>query len=124
MGAAGRGGRAMTTLGVRVDGEALPGEEAIAFWKRFSAWMDAHPGDLAGFAAQEKLASVHPEMQDGAPVLVASRTAAQRPYASAPTARGPSSEKPASGSRDIHGPGGKSGARGARAAAPGKNRGR
>lgn len=66
-----------------VDGEALPTEEAIAFWKRFSAWMDEHPGDLAGFAKTEGLSSVTPEMHSGAPVLVASRTAAQKPYTTA-----------------------------------------
>jgi hypothetical protein len=74
----------MTTLRVLVDGEAMPGEEGIAFWKRFSTWMEEHAGDLAGFAKSEGLASVHPEMHGGAPVLVASRTAAQKPYTSAP----------------------------------------
>lgn len=68
---------------VLVDGQALPTEEAIAFWKRFSAWMDEHPGDLAGFARTEGLSSVTPEMHSGAPVLVASRTAPQKPYTTA-----------------------------------------
>ena len=71
-------------LRVLVDGEAMPPEEAIAFWKRFSLWMDEHQGDLGGFAKSEGLASVQPEMHSGAPVLVASRTAAQKPYTSAP----------------------------------------
>jgi hypothetical protein len=66
-----------------VDDEALPADEAAALWKRFSAWMDSHPGDLAGFAAAEGFASVHPEIHDGAPVLVASRTRPQRAYAPA-----------------------------------------
>jgi hypothetical protein len=70
----------MSVLRVILDGEPLPTAEAIAFWKRFSTWMDEHPGDLAGFAKGEGLASVHPEMHDGGPVLVASRTAPQRPY--------------------------------------------
>jgi hypothetical protein len=74
----------MTTLAVLVDGEPLPNEEAVAFWKRFSAWMDEHPGDLGGFAKSEGLASVQPEMHGGAPVLVASRTGVQKPYTSAP----------------------------------------
>ncbi|HEY1690971.1 MAG TPA: hypothetical protein VGG39_02350 [Polyangiaceae bacterium] len=75
----------MSLLRVLVDGEALPTEEGIAFWKRFSAWMDEHPGDLAGFAKGEGLTSVVPEMHAGAPVLVASRTASQKPYTTAPT---------------------------------------
>ena len=74
----------MSLLRVLVDGEPLPNEEAIAFWKRFSAWMDEHPGDLAGFAKGEGLSSVTPEMHSGAPVLVASRSAPQKPYTSAP----------------------------------------
>ena len=74
----------MSLLQVLVDGVALPTEEAIAFWKRFSAWMDEHPGDLAGFAEGEGLSSVVPEMHSGAPVLVASRTAPQKPYTTAP----------------------------------------
>jgi hypothetical protein len=73
----------MSLLRVLVDGEALPTTDAIAFWKRFSAWMDEHHGDLGGFAASEGLASVTPEMQDGAPVIVASRSIPQRPYAPA-----------------------------------------
>jgi hypothetical protein len=71
-------------LRVLVDGKALEREDAVAFWKRFSAWMDAHEGDLAGFARSEGLLSVQPEMHDGTPVLVASRSAKQRPYATAP----------------------------------------
>ena len=73
----------MSTLRVVVDGQPLPTEEAIAFWKRFSAWMDEHPGDLGGFATSEGLASVQPEMHDGSPVLSASRSAPQKPYTTA-----------------------------------------
>lgn len=72
-----------SVLRVLLDGEAMPAEEAIAFWKRFSAWMDEHQGDLGGFAKSEGLASVRPEMHSGAPVLVASRSAAQTPYTTA-----------------------------------------
>jgi hypothetical protein len=71
-------------LRVTVDGEPMPEDEGRAFWKRFSAWMEEHASDLAGFARAEGLASVHPEMHGGAAVLVASRTAAQKAYASAP----------------------------------------
>lgn len=73
-----------SVLRVLVDGEPMPAEEAVAFWKRFSTWMDEHEGDLGGFAKSEGLASVHPEMDSGAPVLVASRTGAQRAYTTAP----------------------------------------
>jgi len=74
----------MGGLRVVLDGEALPAQDAALLWSRFSSWMEAHPGDLAGFARSEGLASVHPEVHGGAPVLVASRTARQRPYAAAP----------------------------------------
>jgi hypothetical protein len=74
----------MGALRVLIDGEALENQEAIAFWKRFSEWMDEHPGDLAGFARSEGLSSVQPEMHDGVPVLVASHTARQHPYGVAP----------------------------------------
>jgi hypothetical protein len=50
--------------------------------------MEAHPSDLAGFARSEGLASVFPEVHAGGPVLVASRTASQRPYAVAPKRQG------------------------------------
>jgi hypothetical protein len=89
----------MSALHVILDGAALPDEEARAFWKRFSTWMDEHPGDLGGFARSEGLSSVHPEMQGGSPVLVASRTAAQRPYTAAPR------RAPPGGSRAVHAPG-------------------
>lgn len=84
----------MTALKVLVEGMALPDEEARALWQRFSAWMDANVGDLAGFARAEGFASLHPEMHGGAPVLVASRTANQRPYVSAPEKPGDSRRSP------------------------------
>jgi hypothetical protein len=71
-------------LRVLVDGEPLPAADATALWKRFSAWMEEHAGDLAGFAKGEGFASVHPEVHEGVPVLVASRTTPQRAYAPAP----------------------------------------
>jgi hypothetical protein len=77
----------MSLLRVLIDGAPLPDEEAIAFWKRFSGWMDENPSDLAGFAKSEGFASVTPEMHSGAPVLVASRSAPQKPYTSAPKKR-------------------------------------
>ena len=72
-------------LAVLVDGEPLPDEEARAFWGRFSDYMEAHRGDLKGFAQQEGFASVHPAMQSGRAVLEASRSAAQKAYVTAPT---------------------------------------
>ncbi len=67
---------------VRVDGVLLAPEDARAMWRRFSEHMEAHRGDLAGFAASEGFASVHPGMEGGEPLLVVSRTAAQGPYRS------------------------------------------
>ena len=82
-----------------MDGKPLLEDEARAFWQRFSAWMEEHAGDLAGFARAEGVASVHPEMHGGAPVLVASRTAPQKAYTTAPKkpaapAPGPRGPKP------------------------------
>jgi len=68
-------------LAVLVDGTPMVEKEALALWERFSAWMEEHRGDLAGFAVQEGYASVHPGVDGDQPVLRASRTAGQRPYA-------------------------------------------
>ena len=68
-------------LGVLVDGVPMPEPEALSFWERFSDWMEEHRGDLAGFAAKEGFASVHPGVDGDRPVLRASKTAGQRPYA-------------------------------------------
>jgi hypothetical protein len=73
----------MGELRVILDGVPMPAEEALAFWRRFSEWMEGHVGDLAGFAAAEGLQSVRPELHGGAPVLVASRSKPQAPYATA-----------------------------------------
>jgi hypothetical protein len=75
-------------LRVLVDGTPLAEPEARAFWQRFSAWMDEHKGDLGGFARAEGLASVNPELHAGEPVLIASRTAPQAAYTTAPSKRG------------------------------------
>ena len=71
----------MGDLAVYVDGEPLSTEDARALWLRFSEWMELHRGDLAGFASKEGFSSVHPGVENGRPVLHASRTAAQKPYA-------------------------------------------
>jgi hypothetical protein len=81
-------------LAVFVDGTPLPEAEARALWARFSAHMDLHKGDLAGFALAEGFASVHPESRRGQAVLVASRSSAQRAYGSEPEkAAGPRGKK-------------------------------
>ena len=74
-------------LRVLIDGSPLVDQDAAALWRRFSAWMDEHPGDLAGFAQSEGFASVHPELHRGDPVLIASRVAPQRSYTNASTPR-------------------------------------
>lgn len=74
-------------LGVLIDGIAIPAPDARSIWQRFSAWMEEHSGDLGGFARTEGFASVHPELHGGEPVLVASLSAPQRPYTSAPAKR-------------------------------------
>ncbi len=76
-----------------VDGVPLPEEEARALWARFSAHMDSHKGDLAGFARAEGFASVHPESRSGQAVLVASRSIAQRAYGEAAPDPRPSPKK-------------------------------
>jgi hypothetical protein len=71
------------SLRALVDGMPLPVAEARLLWERFSAWMETRAGDLAGFARAEGFASVHPELDGGCAVLVASRSEAQGPYAPA-----------------------------------------
>ena len=93
-------------LRVLVDGAELGEAEARDLWQRFSAWMDRHQGDLAGFARAEELASVHPEVHDGEPVLVASKSAPQRDYTTAPKRRGRDGRAPGSGSRPTQREGG------------------
>lgn len=56
-------------LVVLIDGKPLPVEEARALWKRFSAHMDVHQGDMAGFAKLCGYASVSPEAIKGQAVL-------------------------------------------------------
>jgi hypothetical protein len=74
-------------LGAFLDGEPLAEADARALWERFSAYMDAHKGDLHGFAAAEGYASVRPETRSGQAVLVLSRTAPQAPYGQTPVSR-------------------------------------
>lgn len=57
-------------LAALVDGRALPDAEARALWAAFSAWLDDHELDFAGFAAQRGWAKVKPEHRAGRAVLV------------------------------------------------------
>ncbi len=70
-------------LEVIVDGVPLPEGEARAFWQRFSAHMDEHKGDLAGFAIKEGFASVVPETGKTGARLRVSRSTPQPAYANA-----------------------------------------
>lgn len=57
-------------LAVLVDGVALDAEPARALWTEFSAHMDEHKGDMAGFAKKKGWQSVAPEFRQGKAVLV------------------------------------------------------
>jgi len=57
-------------LAVLVDGAALDEEAARALWTEFSAHMDEHKGDTAGFAKKKGWQSVLPEYRQGKAVLV------------------------------------------------------
>jgi hypothetical protein len=81
-------------LRVFIDGIPLAEPDARALWQRFSAWMEEHTGDLAGFAQAEGFASVHPELHGGEPALVASKSAPQQPYASALNKKAPGAASP------------------------------
>jgi hypothetical protein len=65
------------------DGEPLEPDEARELWRHFSAWMDEHPGDLAGFAAALGVTSVRPALDAKGAVLVVSSTEAQAAYGNA-----------------------------------------
>jgi hypothetical protein len=56
-------------LAVEIDGQALDPADAQAIWQRFSDFMESG-GDLAGFAAQEGVASVVTQIRAGAPTLI------------------------------------------------------
>jgi hypothetical protein len=57
-------------LAVLVDGAPLDPDAARALWTEFSAHMDEHRGDMAGFAKKKGWKSVAPEYQKGRAVLV------------------------------------------------------
>ncbi len=76
----GSGGQAGARLGAVIDGVAVPEDAARELWRKFSEYMEAHKGDLGGFAKAEGFASVHPRSDGGRAMLVFSRTAVQEPY--------------------------------------------
>jgi hypothetical protein len=59
-------------LAVLLDGKALGDEPARALWVEFSAYMDTHEGDFAGFAKLKGWHSVATEHRSGRAVLVVS----------------------------------------------------
>jgi len=79
------GGRPV--LAVLKDGAPLPDDEARTLWTAFSAHMDAHRGDMAGFAKQQGWHSVAPEYRKGQAVLVVSTTAEAAAAAQAAAAK-------------------------------------
>jgi hypothetical protein len=70
-----------------IDGVALPEEEGKALWREFSAHMDEHRGDMAGFAKKKGWVSVSPEHRGGKAVLLVQTTAA--PPEARPAKKGP-----------------------------------
>jgi hypothetical protein len=74
------------------DGEALEQDEARELWAHFSAWMDEHPGDLAGFASALGVTSVRPALDAKGAVLVVSTTEAQTAYGHAARLGGPAAK--------------------------------
>jgi hypothetical protein len=57
-------------LAVRIDGKELSPEEARALWQEFSAHLDEHTLDFAGFAKKKGWTSIKPEHRDGRALLV------------------------------------------------------
>lgn len=88
-------------LRVVVDGAPLPDDAARALWKRFSEHMDAHKGDLAGFAKAEGYASAHPAMGPEGAELRLSKHAPQGPYRNVSKSGGEGQ----AGSTKVHGKG-------------------
>ncbi len=77
-------------LVVLVDGAPFDPEAGRALWTEFSAHMDAHQGDMAGFAALKGWQSVAPEYRQGKAVLVVKTGA---PVAKPPAAAAKRSKK-------------------------------
>jgi hypothetical protein len=75
-------------LAAVVDGRHLDEDDARALWTRFSAHMDAHEGDFAGFAASEGLVSSRVAVVEGVPTLTLERTKAAASPSPKPPAKG------------------------------------
>jgi hypothetical protein len=99
----GRGAGEASRLAVSVDGTPMAGDAARDVWQRFSAYMEEHKGDLAGFAKAEGYLSVHPRSEGGRAVLVFSRTEPQEAYGVVP-ARAESKPSPTQTQRSGPGP--------------------
>jgi hypothetical protein len=76
-------------LAVLVDGAPQDPDASRALWTEFSAHMDEHRGDMAGFARKKGWLSVTPEYQSGKAVLVVKTGAVPEPPAAKPKAAGP-----------------------------------
>jgi len=97
MGDDGRSTKGGAQLDAMVDGVAVPEATARELWRKFSAYMEEHRGDLGGFAQAEGFVSVHPRSEGGRAVLVLSRTAMQEPYGSVAKVAAPPTAKSSGG---------------------------
>jgi hypothetical protein len=77
-----------SNLAAWIDGAPLGDDEARLLWKEFSEHMDAHRGDMAGFAAKKGWFAVLPEHRAGKAVLMV-RTSAAAKMAPPPAAPKP-----------------------------------
>jgi hypothetical protein len=86
---------ARPNLVVLLDGALLPEDEARTLWMAFSAHMDEHRGDMAGFAKAHGYHEVRPEYRKGQAVLLVSTTAeaAAKVAAPPPKPKGPPAKK-------------------------------
>ena len=68
-----------SVLAAVVAGRPLSADDARVLWERFSAYMERHEGDFAGFAAAEGFASASVAMRDGRPTLTLGDGTAAKP---------------------------------------------
>ena len=83
------------------DGEPLPDDEARALWTAFSAHMDEHRGDMAGFAKLYGYHEVRPEYRKGQAVLLVSTTAEAAAKAAPPPPKPKSASKGAPAKKGV-----------------------
>ena len=86
-------------LAAVIDGVTLGEEEARVLWTAFSAHMDAHQGDMAGFARRKGWFAVAPEYRQGKAVLLVRTTegAPLPPPPKAPPRPKPAGKRPGPG---------------------------